>query len=267
VPGTHSSLEKESARSAKVRVVYSALDSIRLAKLNPNKKFIFLAVGFETTAPTIALSVILARKEKLKNLFFLNSLRLIPPVMGSLLSDKRLNLQGFLCPGHVSCIIGTRAFEFIPKKHRIGCCIAGFEPLDILEGLYFLILQIASGKARVDNQYTRLVKREGNPRAKRLMLRVFEVFDASWRGLGRISLSGLNLREEYAAFDAQRKFNIQDREKPIGERTKCKCALVLRGLLSPPGCPLFAKGCTPLEPLGPCMVSSEGACNAYYRYR
>ncbi|HTZ11879.1 MAG TPA: hydrogenase formation protein HypD, partial [Candidatus Margulisiibacteriota bacterium] len=193
--------------------------------------------------------------------------KLIPPVMQALLRDKELDLQGFLCPGHVSCIIGTRPYEFIPRDYSIGCCVTGFQPLDILEGLYFLMLQINRKSPKVDNQYVRLVGRDGNPRAKRLIFKVFKSCNASWRGLGRIPLSGLKLREEYSAFDAQHEFGIQEKESTVKEKNGCKCALVLRGLLSPPECRLFAKGCTPLKPLGPCMVSSEGSCNAYYRYR
>jgi hydrogenase expression/formation protein HypD len=192
---------------------------------------------------------------------------LIPPAMRFLLQDKRLNLQGFLCPGHVSCIIGSRPYEFIPREDKVACCIAGFEPLDILEALYLLILQINRNKPRVDNQYARLVTKDGNARAKRLIAEVFATYDATWRGLGKIPLSGLRLKREYASFDAAGEFGLNTKEVDSITRTRCRCALVLRGLCSPCGCPMFAKKCTPLNPLGPCMVSSEGACNAYYRGR
>ena len=266
IPGSYSTLEKERAKFGNVHVVYSALDSLNVAKLNPDKKVIFLAVGFETTAPTIALSIILAKKENLKNLFFFSSLKLIPPAMNYLMQDKRLNLAGFLCPGHVSAIIGTKHYEFIPKRYKISCCVAGFEPLDILEGAYLLVQQIVKKKSMVVNQYARVVKKEGNPTAQKIIHDVFKVSDASWRGFGKIPNSGLKIKKEYSNFDAEKVFLIKRRTTDARRTTKCRCAEVLKGLISPLACPLFYKVCRPDSPIGPCMVSSEGACNAYYKY-
>jgi len=267
VPGSKSTLEKERARFGNVRVVYSALDSLKVARLNPGKKVIFLAVGFETTAPTIALTILSARKENLKNLFFLSSLKLIPAAMNYLVQDKRLNLHGFLCPGHVSVIIGTKPYEFIPQRYKIGCCIAGFEPLDILEAIYFLIRQILSNRPRVENQYARVVTRQGNPKARKMLAGVFTVHDAYWRGLGRVPQSGLNLKNEFSKFDAKRVFGLRRVAGNVERATQCRCADILKGLISPLDCPLFSKACSPDNPIGSCMVSSEGACNAYYKYK
>jgi len=268
VPGSSSTLEKERAKGAAVGMVYSALDSLKVAQENPRKKIIFLAVGFETTAPTIALSILRAKKEKLKNLCFFSALKLIPPAMDHLVRDRRLNLSGFLCPGHVSAIIGSQPYAFIPRRYGIACCITGFEPLDILEGIYLLLQQIAENKPIVANQYLRVVAREGNPRAQRAIARVFRVEDVSWRGLGEIPQSGLKIKREFSAFDAEQLFPAGiKRPAPSNLQKKCRCAEVLKGLIKPALCPLFRKNCSPEHPVGPCMVSQEGACNAYYKYR
>ena len=268
IPGSKSSLEKERAKSANVRVVYSALDSIKVAKQNPDKKVIFLAVGFETTAPTIALSILNAKKENLKNLSFFSSLKLIPAAMEYLVQDKRLNLKGFLCPGHVSTIIGTQPYEFIPKRYGIGCCISGFEPLDILEGIYILIKQVVDKNPKVANQYVRVVKRNGNLKAKRLMAQIFKTADAYWRGLGKIPKSGLKIKNDFSQFDAEKIFSLKQANRQTGKQaTQCQCGDILKGLVSPLDCVLFSKVCRPDNPIGPCMVSSEGACSAYYRYK
>ncbi|TRZ49007.1 hydrogenase formation protein HypD [bacterium] len=268
VPGSKSTLEKERAKNANVTVVYSALDSLKIAQKNPGKKVVFLAVGFETTAPTVALSIISAKKEKIKNLFFFSSLKLIPPAMGYLLKDKRLAIDAFLCPGHVSAIIGLRPYQFIAKKYGIACCVAGFEPLDILEGIYMLLQQLAQAKARVANQYLRAVTKSGNKEAQKFIRRVFKTADADWRGLGRIPKSGLKLKDNFSQFDAEKQFRFKLRNPRTQEpANKCKCGDVLKGLINPKGCPLFAKICKPDNPIGPCMVSREGTCNAYYKYR
>ena len=267
IPGTRSSLEKEKTRFGNVRVVYSPLDSLSIARANPDKKVIFLAVGFETTAPTIALSILAAKKEKLRNLFFFSALKLIPPAMKYLLADKRLKIDGFLCPGHVSVIIGTRAYEFIPRKYKTACCVAGFEPVDILEGIEMILEQIISNKPYVANQYTRIVAREGNPQARKIINRVFQRTDADWRGFGVIRESGLKLSNEFSGFDASRIFSPAKNKIKIKAVKKCRCGDVLKGLISPADCTLFAKACQPDRPIGPCMVSSEGACNAYYKFR
>lgn len=268
VPGSKTSLEKQRAEGADVRLVYSCWDSLKVAKQNPHKKIIFLAVGFETTAPTVAVTIRTARREKLKNLFFFSSLKLIPPAMKALLSERNLKLNGFLCPGHVSTIIGTRPYEFIPKRYGIGCCVAGFEPLDILEGIYFLLPQIINHKPQVANQYTRVVTRQGNLKAQKIISQVFKVCDASWRGLGKIPQSGLKIKEGFSQFDAEKVFLIHHKPYAISNKQKrCRCGDMLKGLISPLDCPLFSKTCTPDNPIGPCMVSSEGTCNAYYKYR
>jgi len=268
VPGSNSSLEKERAKGGDTRVLYSARDSLRVAKENPDKKFIFLAVGFETTAPTIALTILAARKENIKNIFFLSSLKLIPPALAHLVVDERLKVEGFLCPGHVSTIIGIKPYEFIPRRFKIGCCIAGFEPLDILQGLYFLLRQIKDGRPVVENQYQRAVKIQGNSQAKRIIAKVFKIEDVSWRGLGNIPNSGLKMRDEFRRFDAERIFSIKRNNAITKQRvTKCRCADVLKGLIQPTECLLFSRICRPDNPIGPCMVSNEGACNAHYRYR
>ncbi len=267
VPGTHSTLEKERAKKGNVLVVYSALDSLTFARQNPQAKIIFLAVGFETTASTIGLSIMQAKKEKLNNLFFLSSLKTIPPVMDYLLQEERLNLSGFLCPGHVSAIIGTKPYDFIPRKYRIGCCVAGFEPLDILEGIYFILRQIVQKRPRVENQYKRVVTRYGNLKAQRIISRVFRKTDASWRGLGEIPKSGLKLGDNFSGFDAQKIIPLKIKHYPADPKQKlCRCGQVIKGLINPDECSLFRKECSPDNPYGPCMVSMEGACNAYYKY-
>jgi hydrogenase expression/formation protein HypD len=275
VPGSVSSLEKARAEGADVRILYSAWDSLKIAKTNPHKKVIFLAVGFETTAPTLALTLKAAKKEKIKNLFFFSGLKLIPAAMQALLKDKNLNLDGFLCPGHVSTIIGSQSYAFIPQRYKIGCCIAGFEPLDILEGIYLLIQQIVRHKLQVINQYTRVVTQKGNLKAQKITFEVFKISDATWRGLGKISKSGLKIKDKYARFDAEKIFSIKqdnaclpDRQEITRQRVaRCRCGDILKGLVSPLDCPLFSRVCSPDNPVGPCMVSSEGACNAYYKYK
>jgi hydrogenase expression/formation protein HypD len=266
IPGSRSTLEKEKAKSANVLVVYSPLDAVTLAVAHPKKKIVFLAVGFETTAPAIALSILEAKKNKLTNISFFSALKLIPPAINYLLLDKRLELDGFLCPGHVSAVIGTKDYEFIPKKHKLACCVAGFEPVDILEGICMILEQIILGKPYVANQYTRIVTKAGNLKAKKIMNRVFKISDSSWRGFGVIADSGLKLNKGVSGFDTERVFPVNLKGKP-GFTGKCKCADILKGLILPSDCPLFAKACQPDNPLGPCMVSSEGTCNAYYRFK
>jgi hydrogenase expression/formation protein HypD len=267
VPGTRTTLEKEKSEASDVRVVYSAWDSLKIAQKNPQKKVIFLAVGFETTAPTIALTLKVAKKKKIANLFFLSGLKLIPPAMQALLRDPRIKIDGFLCPGHVSTIIGIKPYAFIPKRYKIGCCVTGFEPLDILEGIYLLLQQIINKKPGVANQYVRVVTKEGNLEAKRVMSSVFQAYDADWRGLGLIPKSGLKIKKEFARFDAEKVFPINLVTRHPLPATRCRCADILKGIISPLECPLFSKTCSPDNPLGPCMVSREGACNAYYRYK
>jgi len=266
VPGESSSLEKERAKGSAVRVVYSALDSLAIARKNAQKRVIFLAVGFETTAATIALAILLAKRENLKNLLFFSSMKVIPPAMEYLVRDKRLRLSGFLCPGNVSTIIGTEPYEIIAKRYGIGCCVTGFEPLDILEGIYFLVSQIVKKRPRVDNQYIRVVKKSGNLKARKMIRLILQVCSAQWRGIGEIPQSGLKLNYKYRMLDAERVLSIKRRRSHSAASRKCRCGDVLKGLISPLQCPSFSKACCPDNPLGPCMVSKEGVCNAYYRY-
>ncbi|MBU1125298.1 MAG: hydrogenase formation protein HypD [Candidatus Omnitrophica bacterium] len=267
VPGTHSNLEKERAQGARVQILYSALESLAIAHAHPDKKIIFLAVGFETTAPTIALTMIRTREQRVKNLFFLTSLKTMPPALQYLVSDARLNVDGLLLPGHVSSIIGMNPYAFIPKEHKIPCCIAGFEPLDILEGILSILQQIRRSKPCVANQYVRVVRRQGNPRAQKIIARVFRRCDAEWRGLGNIPKSGLRITQDFFDFDAEKVFPVIEKGKKLARHTQCRCGDVLKGLVLPKECRLFAKACTPDHPIGPCMVSYEGACNAYFKYR
>ncbi|MBM3244477.1 MAG: hydrogenase formation protein HypD [Candidatus Omnitrophica bacterium] len=267
VPGGKLDLERQRQAGRRIEVVYSPLDALGLARKNPAKKVIFLAVGFETTAPLIASSIISAKKEKLKNMFFLASLKRIAPAMRYLLKDKRQNIEGFLCPGHVSSITGTRPYEFIPRQYRIACCVAGFEPVDILEGLYFLLRQVVKNRPIVDNQYIRAVNRCGNTYALKLMQQVFCISSADWRGLGKIPESGFRIKKEFRDFDAEKIFSLRQQASGSRQQASCKCSDVLKGLLSPDKCNLFKKACTPEHPVGPCMISAEGACNVYYKYK
>jgi len=266
IPGSASSLEKEKAKSGNVVVVYSPLDAVRLAAANPDKKIVFLAVGFETTAPAIALSVLAAKNGKLQNISFFSALKLIPAAIAYLLLDKRLKLDGFLCPGHVSAIIGTKDYAFIPKKYKLACCVTGFEPVDILEGVYMILEQIVRHKPYVANQYSRIVTKTGNTKAKKIMNRVFKISDSNWRGFGIIADSGLELRKEFASLNTAQVFPLRLKSKSKFARL-CRCADILKGIISPTSCLLFARRCRPDSPIGPCMVSSEGSCNAYYRFR
>jgi len=264
VPGSYSSLREAKAEGANVRVVYSPLDALELARENPTKSVVFYAIGFETTAPVIACSILEAERLGLDNYFIISVHKLIPPAIRVLLDSDDVRIDGFLLPGHVSTIIGSRPYEFIADHYGVAGVITGFEPLDILQGIAMLLDQIADGEARIAIQYRRAVRPEGNVKALEYLHRLFEPCDAEWRGLGFIPESGLRLREEYAAFDAERRFEING--PPPREHPGCRCGDVLRGAATPPECPLFAKACTPEHAVGPCMVSSEGTCAAWYRY-
>ncbi|MFQ5893389.1 MAG: hydrogenase formation protein HypD [Nitrospinota bacterium] len=264
VPASYSSLREVKAEGADVRLVYSTLDALEIARANPQRQVVFFAVGFETTAPTIACSILEAEREGIENFSIVSVHKLIPPAIKALLDGEEVRIDGFLLPGHVSTIIGSRPYEFVPSGYGVACAIAGFEPLDILGGIEMLLRQIADGEVRVEIGYRRAVRREGNPLALEQMYRVFEVCDAEWRGLGVIPDSGLRLRKEYERFDAERRFDVNT--PPPREHPACRCGEVLRGVTSPPECPLFARACTPEHPIGPCMVSVEGSCAAWYRY-
>jgi len=264
VPGSYQSLQQVKADGSDVRVVYSPRDAVCMARDNPRRPVVFLAVGFETTAPTIAAALLEAEALGLKNFYLISVHKLIPPAMRALLTAGDVRIDGFICPGHVSVVIGSQPYQFIPQQYGVPCVITGFEPLDILQGIEMLLRQIADGRAEVEIQYRRGVRPEGNPLARELVSRVFETSDADWRGLGCIPGSGLKLRPEYKRFDAEEAFTISP--PPAKEHKGCLCGDILRGVKTPPECPLFAKACTPERPVGPCMVSSEGTCAGWYQY-
>jgi hydrogenase expression/formation protein HypD len=263
VPGSTSSLEKEKASGADIRIVYSTLDALNIARNNPTKKVIFMGVGFETTSPTIASVILKAKEEKINNFSVLCVTKIMPPAMKFLLDTEEVNIDGFICPGHVSAIIGSKPYNFIASKYKIPCVACGFEPLDILQSIYMLVKQIEEGKAKVEIQYKRVVKPEGNKIALKKLNKVFKIVDSNWRGIGNIPKSGLEIRNEYNQLNA-RKFKVKIEETK--EFAGCRCGEVLRGIIIPPECPLFRKICIPEDPKGACMVSSEGTCAAYYKY-
>jgi hydrogenase expression/formation protein HypD len=265
VPGTESSLREEQAAGAEIRVVYSSLDALQLAREDRNRKVVFLGIGFETTIPTVAAAILQASKEGLDNFMVLSCHKLLPPALAALLESDEVRIDGFLCPGHVTTIIGTAPYLETAGKHGKPCVVSGFEPVDILQSIHMLIRQVEQNECRVEIQYGRAVSAEGNRRARQVMEQVFEPRDSTWRGLGPIPGSGLRLRPEFAAHDAEARFEIETPE--ARENPACRCGQVLRGAVTPPDCSLFGKGCDPRKPLGPCMVSSEGTCAAYYRYR
>ncbi len=264
VPGTHSSLQREQADGRDIRIVYSTIDALELARQHPDKNVIFLGVGFETTTPTIAASLVSAKQMDLKNYYVYAAHKLVPPALFALMETIGVNIDGFLLPGHVSVIIGTNAYLPFFEKHPIPSAIAGFEPADILLAILRLSEQIAAGKPMLENCYPRAVTSEGNPKARQIVDTVFDVCDARWRGIGMIPKSGLRIREEFEKFDAQKQFDIQVPES--GPPKGCACGDILTGKKTPPECPLYKKVCTPLEPIGPCMVSTEGTCAAYFKY-
>ncbi len=264
VPGSAGSLEEAKARGADVRVVYSPMRSLEMAAAEPLRTVVFLGVGFETTAPATAALIKYADACKAKNFAVLSAHKLIPPALEALAASPDLAIDGFILPGHVSVVLGLAPYRFLAEKFGRPCVVTGFEPTDVLEATRMLLGQIAEGRAEVENEYTRVVRPDGNPDARAAVDEVFETADASWRGFGVIPASGLALRERFAAFDAEKQFGVK---VPSDEpRTGCRCGDVLRGKIRPPECPLFADPCTPANPIGPCMVSSEGACAASYRY-
>jgi len=265
VPGSESSLEKEKSKGAAIKIVYSTLDALELAEKYQDKKIIFLGVGFETTTPTIAGSIMEAKKRGLKNYFVLSGHKLIPPALELLVTSGETNIDGFILPAHVSTIIGSRPYESLAAKYNLPCVITGFEPLDILQGIYMLIAQIKKKKPSIEIQYSRIAKKEGNVKAREAMNKVFEKKDTRWRGIGIIKASGLKIRKEFSEFDAEKAFNIK-LKRSVKKRKGCLCGEILKGVKTPLNCKLFKKACTPENPIGACMVSSEGTCAAYYRY-
>ena len=264
VPGSHSSLQQVKADGADVHTVYSTMDALKIAEDNPANSVVFLGIGFETTAPTIAASILQAVEKRIRNYYVLSLHKLCPPVIRALLDSGEVKLEGLICPGHVSAIIGSHPWEFIARDYGIPCVVSGFEPLDILQSVDMLVTQVENGESRVEIAYRRGVRPEGNQQALRLMEQVFEPCPAQWRGIGEVPDSGLKLREEYQHFDAEFAFDIAP--GPTYEPVGCICGDILRGVKTPADCPLFGKACTPQYPVGPCMVSSEGSCSAYYLY-
>jgi hydrogenase expression/formation protein HypD len=264
VRGSASSLYQERARGAQIEIVYSPYQALDLAKRYKDKRIIFLGIGFETTAPLIASVVRQAKRIGLKNFLVLVGHRLIPPAMEALCQDPQINVDGFICPGHVSTIIGLLPYRVIVEKYKKGCVVCGFEPLDVVLGVYMLLLQVKKAYPKLENEYKRVVKKEGNTTARKIMYEVFQIGDGGWRGLGVIKESGLHLREEYRDFDAQRLIKVSLKERPPARG--CLCGEVIKGKVTPFRCSQFRKRCTPIDPLGPCMVSFEGTCRIYYEY-
>lgn len=264
VPGSSSSLEREKANGHDVRVVYSTLDALRIAEENPDREVVFLGVGFETTVPTIAASIVMAQQKGLRNYSVLTSHKTMPKPMEILASGDDVLLDGFICPAHVTAIIGAKTYQFLADDYGKACAVAGFEPVDILRGIYLLLRQIKENRPRVENEYSRVATWEGNQQAQKLIEQVLEPSDAEWRGIGRIEGSGLDIRPAYQAFDAQKRFEVE--VEPTRENPACICGQVMKGISKPFDCQLFGTVCTPENPVGSCMVSSEGTCAAYYKY-
>lgn len=264
VPGSESDLLVLKSRGADVRVVYSPIDCLKIARANPWRQIVFFAIGFETTAPANAMAVWQARQQGIKNFSILVSHVLVPPMLAAILQSPLNRVQGFLGPGHVCAVMGYREYEPIVERFRVPIVITGFEPLDLLEGTLQTVRQLEAGEARLENQYQRIVQRDGNQPAQKLVQQVFEVCDRKWRGVGSISKSGYKLRWEFRDHDAARLFEVEEidtQESPL-----CISGLILKGIKKPHQCPAFGKECTPDHPLGATMVSAEGACAAYYAY-
>lgn len=261
VPGSLGTLEQARAEGADIRIIYSPLEALEMAK---EKETVLVGIGFETTIPGIAFTILEAAKQNLQNFSVLPAFKLVPPALDALLAGGDVEVNGFILPGHVSVIIGSDAYETLPEKYGIGGVVTGFEPLDILLGIQKLVKQIQKKNPKIENEYARVVSAAGNLNARNILDKVLQIEDVIWRGLGMIPKSGLGIRDEFAQFDAIKKYNLEitDTEKNTG----CRCGDVLKGIIIPPECPLFEKTCHPGNPIGPCMVSSEGSCAAYYKY-
>ena len=264
VPGSHGSLAQAQAEGATVNIVYSPMDALSLAMDHPDELLVFLSVGFETTTPLVAATIGEAKRLEVENFAVFSAHKVMPPALDALLGDPDLVLDGLLCPGHVSTIIGADAYLPLAEKFALSCVVAGFEPVDVIQAILMLIRQVTEKRSEVENAYARAVTREGNLRARKMMDDVFQPVDCRWRGLGMIPASGMAIRQEFARFDAQKRLQIvlKDTDEPKG----CLCGEILKGKNSPDECPLFATRCTPLTAVGPCMVSSEGTCAAFYRF-
>ncbi len=264
VPGSQTSLLQAKAQGADIRMVYSPLDSLKIAKENPNKEIVFFGLGFETTAPSTAFTILQAAAENITNFSMFCNHVLVIPALQALLDNPDLELDGFVGPGHVSMVIGTKPYQFISQSYHKPIVISGFEPLDIFQSIWMLLKQIVEKRCQVENQYNRLVEPAGNKNAIAAMNQVFAVREFEWRGLGEIPNSGFKIRKQYAQFDAEVKFIIPNRK--ITDHKACQCGEILKGVLKPWQCKVFGTACTPENPIGACMVSSEGACAAYYKY-
>ena len=263
VPGSTSSLDMEKATGRDIRIVYSILDALKIAAVNPEKKVVFLGIGFETTAPASAAGIIKARRDGVTNFYVLSSHKIMPPAMAALVHEG-IKIDGYIAPGHVSAITGTDIYKDIPEKFGLACVISGFEPVDLLQAILMLVLQVENNDPKVEIQYKRAVKPEGNLMAKKMMEEVFTLRDDWWRGLGILPKSGLGLHPHYSDYDAEKQIIVE--VEPTREDKGCICGEILKGLKSPKECKLFGKACTPDNPVGACMVSSEGACHAVFRY-
>ncbi len=264
VPGSKSSLSEKAAEGADIRIIYSPQDTLKIAEENPDKKIIFLAVGFETTAPTAAATVLAAKDKNIKNLYMLSSQKLVPPALKMLLKNPELKVDGFLLPGHVAVVIGTEPFKFLATEYKIPGVVGGFLPEEILRALVNLLKQIDEKNPKIDNEYKSVVRPEGNVTAQKILSTVYEVSDANWRGLGKIPDSGLKMRSDFADFDIEEVLPVE--VEKFEKKTACRCGEVLCGTITPPECKLFGKACDPLHAVGPCMVSVEGVCAAWYKY-
>lgn len=264
VPGSRSSLQKEKGQGIDVRICYSPMDAVAMAQKNPDKEVVFLGIGFETTAPTVAVAVKYAADNGINNFSVLSAHKTMPQAMKALLDSGEIDLKGFICPGHVSAITGVHIYDFIAKDYHIPCVVSGFEPLDMLETILMIVRQLNAGKGIVENQYGRSVREKGNVAAMTLIMEVFEAVDTEWRGIGTIPGSGLGIREKYQAFDANYKFDIKI--EPVQETVGCICGDIMRGVMVPTDCSLFRRICNPEDPKGACMVSDEGTCATWYKY-
>lgn len=267
IPGSRrgESLKACKAKGADVRIVYSAVDAVDLAEQDPSKQYIFIGVGFETTAPGTAAAVLEASERGLKNFSVLSLMKYTLPAVNAILADPECRLDGLICPGHVATVIGAEAFRYLPEEHGVPAVVAGFEQDDVVKGVYDLLVMLNENKPGLINDYSRAVRTKGNPAAQMILQNVFEPQDDVWRGLGVIRNSGMKFRDEFAEFDAAVRFGFHPENKE--ENAGCRCGDILRGLKEPKQCPLFGTVCTPLDPVGPCMVSSEGACSAAFKYR
>ena len=265
VPGSHEDLLAVKSKGGDLRIIYSPMDALKIAQDNPQKEVVFFAIGFETTAPANAMAIYKAQLDDIKNISFLVSQVIVPPAIRSILKSPENRVQGFLAAGHVCTIMGYQEYVPISKDYHIPIVVTGFEPLDILQGIYLCVKQLEEGRAEVENQYSRSVRKEGNLSAQKIIQQVFQIVPRQWRGIGEIDQSGLGLRPAYARFDAENKFpcEVQGQERS----TECISGLVLQGIKKPNDCEAFGKSCTPESPLGATMVSTEGACAAYYRYQ